>query len=67
MTFDKNMFKAEIIRSGFKMGELAEWFNVKPQAVTSKILGKTKWSREDIVIVAEHIGRDKILDIFFAE
>lgn len=67
MTFDRNMLKAELIRSGFKIADLSEWLGLSREAVNSKMLGKTKWSREEIVSVAEHLGRENTLNIFFAE
>ena len=67
MEFDRNQLKAEIYRSGYKLNDIGEWLGITREAVTSKQKGKARWSREDIVKIAEHIGRDKILDIFFAE
>lgn len=67
MSFNKELLKAELKAKGYRMADLEDWLNVSRSTIAFKSNGTIRWAREDIVEIARHIGRDKILDIFFAD
>lgn len=67
MNFDD--LNAEIARCGLSIPKLADKIGIGKKAMYSRMRGDTSFSQSEIAKISKvlNLGKDKILDIFFAD
>ena len=59
--------EAELVRANVTRDQLAAELGIDKSTLSKKINGKSDWKISEVNIIAQHIGGDKIRDIFFAQ
>lgn len=62
-----NELKAEIVRNGLTVKEMAGQLGINPATLSNKINSHTEFTRDEIVKIGEilHLPQKKIASIFF--
>lgn len=67
--FQKNEFKAEVIRRGMTLDNVADALGINPASLHRKMNGASDFYRGEIekIIKTLHLSEEEVLRIFFAE
>lgn len=67
--FNKNEFRAEVIRRGLTLNQIAEGLGISPTSLNRKMNGESDFFRNEIekIIHTLHLSGEEVLRIFFAE
>lgn len=67
--FQKNEFKAEVVRRGMTLSQIAEILGINPASLARKMSGESDFFRYEIekIIHTLHLSGEEVLRIFFAE
>ncbi len=65
--FDKEALQAELILHHISMKTLASLLNTSETTISRKMNGICQWKQEDLVHIADIIGREKMISIFFTK
>ena len=67
--FQKNEFKAEVIRRGMTLDNVADALGINPASLHRKMNGASDFYRGEIekIIKILHLSGEEVLRIFFAE
>ncbi|MBQ7546331.1 MAG: helix-turn-helix domain-containing protein [Clostridia bacterium] len=64
--FKENLFRAALCEVGISIPELAKKLSISKTTLYRKMNGESDFYRNEIQIVAEIIGKEKVDSIFFA-
>lgn len=66
MNFNKNEFRAALVRRGMSVTELANKLNINPVTLYRKMTGKSEFTRKEIVEICDCLELKSPMKIFFA-
>ena len=65
--FNRNEFRAQIVRTGKTSKEVAEFLGIDESTFYRKIQDDGRFTRQEIELIAEFLGISDVKAIFFAD